>query len=101
LRRPPTPAPFPYTPLFRSAGQHRADPLAAKIGRVSLEIARADPSGEGDVGSRRPQPYRLIGAGATRALADGGAPVRPGHDRTFGDRKSTRLNSSHVKISYA
>src|SRR5436309_8937723 len=33
-----------------------------------------------------------------------GAQHRPGHDRRRGwrsDRKSTRLNSSHVKISYA
>src|SRR5690606_40631285 len=27
--------------------------------------------------------------------------LEPGSDGQFGDRKSTRLNSSHVKISYA
>src|SRR4249919_1500119 len=34
-----------------------------------------------------------------RRAAQGGAPGRPADERA--DRKSTRLNSSHVKISYA
>src|SRR5690606_15830742 len=38
-------------------------------------------------------------AGPSDALSDG-APV-DGHSAHVGDRKSTRLNSSHVKISYA
>src|SRR5690625_6499885 len=52
--------------------------------------------------------------GGFRMSADGGAPDRParggplpaasasrGRPRIAGDRKSTRLNSSHVAISYA
>src|SRR5690606_42033182 len=39
-----------------------------------------------------------IGAGCGRHRA-GGVPYR--HYHASGDRKSTRLNSSHVKISYA
>src|SRR5690606_41383216 len=39
---------------------------------------------------------------APRPLGHGPALVRhPGETHTIGDRKSTRLNSSHVKISYA
>src|SRR5437868_11472709 len=39
----------------------------------------------------------------TSAVSDLYAPIRPGTDIAFlnGDRKSTRLNSSHVSISYA
>src|SRR5690606_41898785 len=38
---------------------------------------------------------------AGRALAGGGRPARRGRPADAGDRKSTRLNSSHVKNSYA
>src|SRR5262245_64297238 len=91
IRRPPRSTLFPYTTLFRSL-------LAAQVGR------RADPAvREGD----------LVGAGALEDLGDVGDAgallarrQRLGHpgDRVVGlalDRKSTRLNSSHLGISYA
>src|SRR5437868_12833578 len=72
LRRPPTSTLFPYTTLFRSGSAPAAPPVPG-----------GDPPG---------------GRGAGR----GG---RPGPDHRAparrGDRKSTRLNSSHVSISYA
>src|SRR3989454_9385305 len=74
IRRPPRSTLFPYTTLFRSR-------------RAPRERLR-DPVG-GDV-TERPQP----------GIA--GEVLEPGDDHAPGiDRKSTRLNSSHLVISYA
>src|SRR5690606_41531318 len=73
---------FPYTTLFRS-------PRAARAGGAALR------SGRGRALRR--------GAGERRAVR-AAAPVRArraGRASGGRDRKSTRLNSSHVKISYA
>src|SRR2546426_8018334 len=75
IRRPPRSTLFPYTTLFRSGGAPRA------LGRRG--------------------PVRSPGAGATA--------TEPGRHRERHlrapprgqDRKSTRLNSSHLVISYA
>src|SRR5436309_9146393 len=72
IRRPPRSTLFPYTTLFRSRG-HR--PTA-----------------------RRRRPARLCDRHRRVAGARSRARRRGGGDQ---DRKSTRLNSSHVKISYA
>src|SRR5256885_9380251 len=89
IRRPPRSPLFPYTTLFRS-------------GRAAPD-ARADRQGG----------VRLRGAADLRPPAAGrAAQVHehaevPGADdalvlrRARGDRKSTRLNSSHLVISYA
>src|SRR5690606_39792028 len=89
LMTPPTPTstPFPSTTLFRSL----CDPPAA---------ARALPVGdqaEPDTGPRG------CGGGPVAGVARQGAPAagRGLRHAGSGDRKSTRLNSSHVKISYA
>src|SRR5256885_6772617 len=75
IRRPPRSTLFPYTTLFRSI----------RLGRSRRPASRPDcENGE----SHR----RRIGQHVTR--------VR--HERQrVGDRKSTRLNSSHLVISYA
>src|SRR2546422_7099044 len=78
IRRPPRSTLFPYTTLFRSHGRERGRAL------------RRLPRGPGPV---RPA---LPGAGGPGAE---GRVLRP-RDRP-GDRKSTRLNSSHGYISYA
>src|SRR5439155_20210342 len=81
LRRPPRSTLFPYTTLFRS---HRDGlPLRARAGLRVLRSGRR----------RRP-------ASAGRARAPARARAR-GPLRRRRDRKSTRLNSSHVAISYA
>src|SRR5690349_22879601 len=80
LRPPPRSTLFPYTTLFRS--RRPAHP-AGRAGR---------PGRRGRAG-RRPVPDRKVAA--ARPVPGGRA--RPGR----GDRKSTRLNSSHVEISYA
>src|SRR3989454_8152467 len=90
IRRPPRSTLFPYTTLFRSSlfpiPGRETEPLRTARGR--------------DTAARRSQrqvagpPYRRAGpmevAGAT--------PLQAGHPA---DRKSTRLNSSHLVISYA
>src|SRR5690606_42028584 len=83
--RPPTPTLFPYTTLFRSR-RRRGRPRAGACGPAP----------------RRPrvpgEPRRARAAAGRPALHHLGV-SRAGPRR--GDRKSTRLNSSHVKISYA
>src|SRR5688572_31965277 len=74
LRRPPRSTLFPYTTLFRS-------PQRIAITTVGL-VHDPDPQ---VTGKRR--------AGVRRAVVD--------DDDLRGDRKSTRLNSSHSQISYA
>src|SRR5258707_10515935 len=82
IRRPPRSTLFPYTTLFRSP----AHPLAGGASR---------PAGRcGDPGLAVPP--RL--AALPRRGVGPGAEVLPGAE---GDRKSTRLNSSHANISYA
>src|SRR5690606_42023888 len=94
----PPPTPLPYTPLFRSEAEqhrhvfaHRRRPEMLvhrmRAGKQIAKILLAD--GDHDrQADRRPQ--RI-------APAD---PVPKAEDTVL-DRKSTRLNSSHVKISYA
>src|SRR3712207_7709476 len=91
MRRPPRSTLIPYTTLFRSRrGEHlEADPHPV--------VERA--SGLRRIGGR---PVRLDSEAPELALgragATGRAQRRGGID---GDRKSTRLNSSHANISYA
>src|SRR2546426_7240445 len=75
IRRPPRSTLFPYTTLFRSHDE--VDPEA----RVGAAAAEALP--DEDRGARRAE----------------GADEREGVHGA--DRKSTRLNSSHLVISYA
>src|SRR2546426_2423135 len=80
IRRPPRSTLFPYTTLFRSACS-RATLLrpidADRPRRLALHSPR-------------------LGARAARRLGGARLPVAVG-----ADRKSTRLNSSHLVISYA
>src|SRR5438270_3570353 len=83
MPRPPRSTLFPYTTLFRSAGFDR----------------------EEDAWPRRwAQAYVAFAAGEKRAwLRSLGVRFFPivGWAERGGDRKSTRLNSSHSQISYA
>src|SRR5690606_40678653 len=95
IRHPPSSPLFPYTTLFRSV-------LDDEPAAVVLLVARG------------PHPHlrkldlavlRHVQAGDTLDLVTPGLLVLRNlvqRDRDLGgDRKSTRLNSSHVKISYA
>src|SRR5205814_10161027 len=79
LRRPPISTLFPYTTLFRSDD--------AALGLCHLIEAAPQPQAERHQGSHQEQR-------ATVAAATAGSQQRL-------DRKSTRLNSSHLGISYA
>src|SRR3712207_6995515 len=76
IRRPPRSTLFPYTTLFRSsAADTEVQQHVAGAGHLVTEV------GEGQV--------------------DVGPGLRASQHREPGDRKSTRLNSSHANISYA
>src|SRR5690349_23896290 len=83
LRRPPRSTLFPYTTLFRSS-------------EGLLPVAAEQAGEEGTTG----QPHT---SGSDQASGGRNGSDRPATERskTDEDRKSTRLNSSHVEISYA
>src|SRR3712207_7557606 len=89
IRRPPRSTLFPYTTLFRS--QRRPDRLPERSTDARFVFCRArwgalgPPKREKHLGLQRsPEPAK-VGL----------------HSVLDGDRKSTRLNSSHANISYA
>src|SRR5256885_12125446 len=90
IRRPPRSTLFPYTTLFRS----RADHAAARDQDPHLEI-RARRHG----GGRRDAGFDAADGGTSRFHLSAGRPA--GTAAHAPDRKSTRLNSSHLVISYA
>src|SRR3712207_8975668 len=91
IRRPPRSTLFPYTTLFRSGGGFDGEVVAglleagAEVGDLRHDHRFA--AGEDDVS-------RAEGLDPAEDLGDGDVVA-------FGDRKSTRLNSSHANISYA
>src|SRR5256885_12863449 len=102
IRRPPRSTLFPYTTLFRSAFAGRGDfPVHGRRGAGT--------------GSKRCHPRGADGNTSSGWIAVEELHVKSGgihvahvahqrierHDRAFQDRKSTRLNSSHLVISYA
>src|SRR5690242_21937428 len=80
IRRPPRSTLFPYTTLFRSAERLRRDQHGIPA-RSRGHVSR--------------------GRRGRRARGALGARARAGARRGSQDRKSTRLNSSHMSISYA
>src|SRR5438067_2159713 len=84
MRRPPPSTLFPYTTLFRSVrGTWQSSDAALPPGPSSFRSDKRR-SGSRGVAARRLSDRKLDGPGGRAA-----------------DRKSTRLNSSHVSISYA
>src|SRR3989442_6138508 len=77
IRRPPRSTLFPYTTLFRSESG-----ALAQVARGGREVAVV-----------------AVEQGSVAMLAESTSLTLP--PRTGRDRKSTRLNSSHVRISYA
>src|SRR5439155_20217757 len=100
-RRPPRSPLFPYTTLFRSA----PEALRSRIERVAERVDPAAPLDRAAQGHHRH--LRVAHPGImTRLFQPAPFPLFPGRvtlqaQRKGGDRKSTRLNSSHVAISYA
>src|SRR3712207_6860119 len=88
IRRPPRSTLFPYTTLFRSRlgheGHQRVDQRQRLLERPEQRCRS-----------------RLVAVVEAR-LDDLQVPVAElGPEKGIGDRKSTRLNSSHANISYA
>src|SRR2546430_3640693 len=81
IRRPPRSTLFPYTTLFRS--RRFGGPSRRDIGHGAL----AERAVEGVLPAKEDFPYTI------RIVSD--------ILESNGDRKSTRLNSSHSQISYA
>src|SRR5256885_12114959 len=97
IRRPPRSTLFPYTTLFRSA-LDVAGPVTPDLDPSDYRVVRIGDVVPLDAG---PRPTVASGRLRIRVLANGhlskvGAPPLP-----LEDRKSTRLNSSHLVISYA
>src|SRR5204863_9897643 len=97
---PPPPPLFPYTTLFRSADDldmviHVGDYIyESSWGRDHVRTHGA------------PEPHTLDDYRIRHALYKGDPDLQAAHAAypwvlTWEDRKSTRLNSSHVEISYA
>src|SRR5205807_8354655 len=93
LPRPPIPTLFPYTTLFRSEATGR-DREYARCRGLCI--------GDGCVAGRTRRLYALcaLHLRIPRRAGEGAKPAADGAAR-LRDRKSTRLNSSHLVISYA
>src|SRR2546426_11150702 len=100
IRRPPRSTLFPYTTLFRSeaalgSGASQQGLRPQDVARLHLRAQRAEPA------ALREDGLRAVGLPATRRGARRRR-ARPRDRRAaHRDRKSTRLNSSHLVISYA
>src|SRR5690606_39659270 len=97
--RPPRSVPFPYTTLFRSRARVKLDLIGAELAaHPNRFVRRVDEQTHLDAVLPAHR-HDLLDA---PPLEDDVEPAlrRAGAHRE-GDRKSTRLNSSHVKSSYA
>src|SRR5690606_39627351 len=99
LPRPPCSCPSPYTPLFRSVLDGLLDDLHVLPPSLAALTVRAAARGEMmvdmiDRSSSTRSAVVATAAGDVQGVVVDGVSI-------FRDRKSTRLNSSHVKISYA
>src|SRR5256885_5371633 len=87
IRRPPRSTLFPYTPLFRSSEPRQTTTSASSSSRAGSSVrSTSRAAGEG----RSSSSIRSTDASPSRRSS--GSNI---------DRKSTRLNSSHLVISYA
>src|SRR3712207_8633631 len=87
IRRPPRSTLFPYTTLFRSQPFARGAGVGRRLEHD--ELAGLEHAGERVAGVQQRAQVRLAVAGERC------------REPRRGDRKSTRLNSSHANISYA
>src|SRR3712207_7025376 len=95
IRRPPRSALFPYTTLFRSRDQQRD--ATDHHDRAVLAAVQLEDDGHAE---SQPEPQHQADQAEQRLGELAGLLLRA-TVRGRGDRKSTRLNSSHANISYA
>src|SRR5256885_6794724 len=86
IRRPPRSTLFPYTTLFRSPRDPRKDEILDLLDLPGIQkLLAVNAAGQGDALDDVMQAFKA--RGSSQAILT--------------DRKSTRLNSSHLVISYA
>src|SRR2546426_8471107 len=90
IRRPPRSTLFPYTTLFRSRDLARLRPV---LERVEGDADQGGDLGRRDVADQLLDPFDALRREHHRLARAGLGELE--------DRKSTRLNSSHLVISYA
>src|SRR2546430_2969440 len=90
IRRPPRSTLFPYTTLFRSLDDGPG--VLVGVAHAALHAELVDDREDHVLG---------VDAPGERALHPHLTELGLGHGEALGDRKSTRLNSSHSQISYA
>src|SRR5256885_12537099 len=88
IRRPPRSTLFPYTTLFRS---RRRIPAHCQIEQAAIQVGPADQSQDAPPRMLEPDDVTVFSL----------APKDHERANQHEDRKSTRLNSSHLVISYA
>src|SRR5690625_4516197 len=106
---PPGPSAPPSPGPSVRAGRGRLVVSSGGGGRVAVVVLEDHAGGREDVGGGvllgLEQADRVLGAQQVTTAGLGDEERRgdttPGRNRHLGDRKSTRLNSSHVAISYA
>src|SRR5690554_7397414 len=96
VRRPPTPTPFPYTTLFRSADTRKTTPGLRAFERYAVRMGGGHNHRDSLGSAVMIKDNHIAAAGGIEPAVER-ARSRAPHT----DRKSTRLNSSHVRISYA
>src|SRR5256885_10077285 len=92
IRRPPRSTLFPYTTLFRS------DPSLDLVEGFLYQLTGRPPE---PATARALDAYFIVGAEHGFNASTFTARVVIGTNSDIADRKSTRLNSSHLVISYA
>src|SRR5690349_23690078 len=96
IRRPPHPTLFPYTTLFRSRRRTRDSllfqPETVSAGQWRSLLFEIKATYKQGINTGRVKAANCISRGAYERVAE---------QVEARDRKSTRLNSSHVEISYA
>src|SRR3989442_8937123 len=96
IRRPPRSTLFPYTPLFRSIIGSKDTSVARRSQVLAREKTEACHVSQGSGA-----PSIDLRADGLSGIFDYANAMFSGYCRDRLDRKSTRLNSSHVRISYA
>src|SRR3712207_8966597 len=99
IRRPPRSTPFPYTTLFRSfeALEPIRQGVLCRFGAIERDVAKG-------LALRHDHGSNYLSGdfqAEIRFLGIEGSPSFVRQPEGNGDRKSTRLNSSHANISYA
>src|SRR5205814_8277479 len=92
--RPSRPTLFPYTTLFRSVAEPQPEPLPEQLPVEAEPVAAEAPPAE-------EMPAAAVATPEPEAASEPAEPEVEEPAAAQPDRKSTRLNSSHLGISYA